>query len=114
MVATRLGNGASWRTCWPGGRCPNGTEAHPDADTLPALPQEFRGYCLHLDFREAQFITASGLGRLVSWHLRLQAQGGQLILMHVGEQVYEIFEVSQLTRILDVRPAAGAELTLAT
>ncbi len=84
-----------------------------DADTLFALPQEFRGYCLHLDFREARFITASGLGRLVNWHLRLQAQGGQLILMHVGEQVYEILEVTQLTRILEIRLEVGAELTLA-
>jgi CheY-like chemotaxis protein len=57
-----------------------------------------------VDFSDASLITAGGLGQMVTWHVQLRAQGEQLILMHVGEQVYEVFEVTQLTRILDIRP----------
>jgi anti-anti-sigma regulatory factor len=85
-----------------------------DAETVHTLPTGFCEQGLYVDFRDALVITAGGLGQLVTWHLHLQAQGEQLILMHVAEQVYEIIEVTQLTRILDVRPAVGAELTLAT
>ncbi len=82
-----------------------------DADAVQALPQEFRGCVLQVDCSDASVITAGGLGQLVTWHLHLQAQGGQLILLHVGEQLYEVFEVTRLTQVLDIRPERAAILT---
>jgi CheY-like chemotaxis protein/anti-anti-sigma regulatory factor len=81
-----------------------------DADTIHTLPQEFREQTLYLDFSDASVITAGGLGQLVAWHVDLRAQGEQLILMHVGEQVCEVFEVTQLTQILDIRPIGRAPM----
>ena len=56
-----------------------------------------------LDMSEVKVLTASGLGQLITLHNRLRASGGQLVLCNVGERAYEVFEVTRLTDLLDVR-----------
>jgi anti-anti-sigma factor len=69
---------------------------------------------LRLDLGEVRFLTSTALNSFVALHKRLQAHGGQLVLVNVTEAVYEIFDVSRLHQLLDVqpqgRPAAGPAL----
>jgi anti-anti-sigma factor len=58
---------------------------------------------LHLDLAAVQFLTSTGLGKLVALHKRVAAAGGRLTLTRVCPQVYEVFEVTRLTQLLDVR-----------
>jgi anti-anti-sigma regulatory factor len=77
-----------------------------DADSIRTLPQKVRRNGLQLDCAETLAITAGGLGQLVRWHLHLRTQGRRLVLVHVGEEMCEILEVTQLTLVLDVHPAS--------
>ena len=85
-----------------------------DGDSVLALARHFcrprseRGpHRLHLDFRDVALVTASGLGQLVALHQALQATGGQLTLARLGASLYEVFEVTHLSQVLDVRPWAS-------
>jgi anti-anti-sigma factor len=59
---------------------------------------------LVLDLGEVKVPTAGGLGELVALHHRLRASRRQLVLCNVGPQAFEVFELTRLTQLLDVRP----------
>jgi anti-anti-sigma factor len=63
-----------------------------------------RRHRLHLDFRDVQLVTASGLGQLVALHRALQARGGRLTLSRLSAPLREVFEVTRLAGVLDIRP----------
>jgi anti-anti-sigma regulatory factor len=58
-----------------------------------------------LDLGGVRVPTAGGVGRLVALHTRLRASGGRLVLCNVGQRAFEVFELTRLTELLDVRPA---------
>ena len=64
---------------------------------------------LVLDLSEVNDLTAGGLGQLVSLHKRLRASGGHLVLCNVGERAYEVFEVTRLIDLLDVRQTSDSK-----
>jgi anti-anti-sigma factor len=59
---------------------------------------------LHLDLGAVELLTASGLGRLVGLHHELRNAGVELALVNVPGRVHEVFEVTRLTEVLDIRP----------
>src|SRR5690349_20972531 len=65
---------------------------------------------LRLDLGRVHFLTSTVLGKLVGLHKRVRAAGGELALLNVTGDVYEVFEVTRLHRFLDVRrpPRAAA------
>ena len=63
---------------------------------------------VHLDFRDVEIVTASGLGRLVALQQILRAQGGRLVLANLNSLLHEVFEVTHLTKVLHVRPPRNA------
>jgi anti-anti-sigma factor len=63
-----------------------------------------RSVRLRLDLADVRVATAGGLGQLVRLHKALRARGGKLTLRNVEEPVYEVFRVTRLTEVLDVRP----------
>jgi len=62
---------------------------------------------VHLDLVGVEFPTAGGLGHLVALHAELRAAGARLVLCNVGGVVREVFELTGLTRVLEVRPKRG-------
>lgn len=65
---------------------------------------EASGRHLLLDLAGVECVTAGGLGELVALHNRLRDSGGRLVLVNVGERAFEVFAVTGLTGLLDVRP----------
>jgi anti-anti-sigma factor len=61
---------------------------------------------LLLDLAGVESSTASGLGKLVALHKKLQAAGVELTFCNVEPLVYEAVEVTGLNKLLDVRPKA--------
>jgi anti-anti-sigma regulatory factor len=57
---------------------------------------------LHLDLGGVTSPTAGVLGQLVRLHKELHARGVGLVLWNVG--AYEVFELTRLTEVLDLRP----------
>jgi anti-anti-sigma factor len=68
---------------------------------------EETGRCrLALDLGNVVYLFSDVLGLFISLHKQLHAVGGQLTLINVREELFEIFHYTQLDRILDIRKAA--------
>jgi anti-sigma B factor antagonist len=83
-------------------------------EQLSLLVHEGKVEDLVLDFAGVRSVDSTGLGKLIGLHKKVQRAGGRLILINVFPRVYEAFESTRLTRLLDVRmpgadePPAGA------
>src|SRR4051812_42183488 len=56
-----------------------------------------------LDFAGVGFLNSDGLATLVMLHKKLRAAGGKLAVFNVQPRVYEVFAVTCLNQLLDVR-----------
>jgi anti-anti-sigma factor len=63
---------------------------------------------LELDMGRVRYLTSTGLGQLVAVHNRLRDLGRSLAVVNVSPRVHELFTVTRLTRVLDIRTAAAA------
>lgn len=79
----------------------------PRVETLDEKLLAFGVRQLNLDFRDVKFVSGQGLGKLTRLHRKLD-----LTLCNVCPHVYEVFEITRLTGILDVRPRAARKLAL--
>ena len=57
-----------------------------------------------LDFANVEFLTSAALGALVGLHKKAARLGGRLAVRNLDPVLYEIFAVTHLDRVLDVRP----------
>jgi anti-anti-sigma factor len=73
------------------------------AEELSELASRGPGLRLCLDLARVRYLTSTGLNQCVALHNRLRSAGGQLILANATGLVYEAFDVTRLTRLLDVR-----------
>ena len=60
---------------------------------------------LQLDLAAVGFLSSSGLVMLVGLHKLVAAAGGRLRLTQLSPRVYEVFEITKLTSLLDVQRA---------
>ncbi len=58
---------------------------------------------IHLDLAGVKLPTADGLGALVILNKELRARGGALVLFNVAAAVHEVFVLTQLVKVLEVR-----------
>ncbi|HEV3261884.1 MAG TPA: STAS domain-containing protein [Gemmataceae bacterium] len=58
---------------------------------------------LHLDLAKVRFLSSTWLGKFITILKSLRAAGGQLTLYNTDAQIYEVFEVTRLTQLLDIR-----------
>jgi anti-sigma B factor antagonist len=63
---------------------------------------------LLLDFGNVTYLSSSALGLLLRLRKALHARGGRLTLCHLAPQVYEVFEVTKLHTLFDIRQGEGA------
>src|SRR5262249_3876585 len=61
-----------------------------------------------LDLSNVTFMSSDGLGTLMVLHSKLCAAGGHLTICNASPAVMEILEITQVTRLLDVRPTDSA------
>src|SRR4051794_2817216 len=59
------------------------------------------------DFDNVDYLASIGLGKLVALQKQIQARGGRLTVINVRDSVYQVFEVTRLVKILDVRRKDG-------
>jgi anti-anti-sigma factor len=60
---------------------------------------------LELDLGAVRYLTSTSLGKLVALNKRVRERGSRLVLANVTSLVHELFEVTQLHRVLDIRAA---------
>jgi anti-anti-sigma factor len=77
-------------------------------DQLLALADEPSESDLLLDFGNVEYLTSTALGTLVSLHKKLLARGRHLAVGNLSPQVHEVFAVTRLDKLLNLR-LAGQE-----
>jgi anti-sigma B factor antagonist len=80
-------------------------------DQLLALAEEPDTQSLVLDFSNVDFLTSAALGTLVQLHKKLAEAGRQLKIRNLRPQIYEVFTVTRLDLLLDLK-LQGAEVPL--
>src|SRR5687768_12013196 len=79
------------------------TYIHSVGDKLTQLADQVGDGELRLDLDQVDYVGSTALGKFVSLHKQLDRQGGGLILENVSPFVCEIFTLTRLNTILDVR-----------
>jgi anti-anti-sigma factor len=83
-------------------------EAERARPRLFGLAQSRPGRDLRLDLGGLEYLSSTGLGLLVALDRHVRAAGGHLSLHNVAAPVYEVFSVTRLTTLLDVRQDAAS------
>jgi anti-anti-sigma factor len=78
-------------------------------ERLLRLVEEKGRVRLLLDMGNISYVTSGTLGMLLILHRKLHSVLGRLVLINVQPHIYEIFAITNLTRLLDVRPAGVKE-----
>ncbi|MGQ9576353.1 MAG: STAS domain-containing protein [Thermoguttaceae bacterium] len=58
---------------------------------------------LVLNFAGVDFLSSAALGKLITLDKRVKAHNGQLILCGIRPQIYEVFVITKLNRLFDIR-----------
>jgi anti-anti-sigma factor len=74
---------------------------------LLAFAEGLQAGRLLLDFGNVAYLSSTALGLLLRLRKALHARGGRLTLCNLAPQVYEVFEVTRLHTLFDIRPQAG-------
>jgi len=57
---------------------------------------------LVLNFANVRFMTSAMLGLLVRIHKRVGERGGELELRNLDQNLYKLFEITQLTKVFNI------------
>jgi anti-sigma B factor antagonist len=63
-----------------------------------------------LSFRKVEFLSSAVLGRLVRLHKALQSTGGRLILCRIPPTIFEVFKLTKLDKVLNIKADTGDAL----
>ena len=63
---------------------------------------------LHVDFAEVNYISSAGLGVFISYLDEIKRQGGKLVISNVADNVYDVFTILGLNRLLTILGAGEA------
>ena len=67
------------------------------------LVEQDRRVKLLLNFSTVDFLSSSALGKLISLDKKVKAHGGTLKLSNISAEIYEVFAITKLTRLFDIK-----------
>lgn len=85
-------------------------------DSIMSVIEQAERINLILDFHNVRFLSSAVLGLLIRVSKKIYEHEGQLRLCNINARIYEIFKITRLTKIFDIRPdieAAAESLTMA-
>jgi anti-anti-sigma factor len=77
-------------------------------NTLLAFIEQLAQPEVVLDFEKVYFLSSVGLTILLTLHKRLRMNGRRLTVLNLQPHVYDVFTVTHLNEILDVRQQQAA------
>jgi anti-anti-sigma factor len=83
-------------------------DRHPADERLLSGLVELEQRHISLDFGKVKFLTNLGLAMLVRCRKRLAERGRRLVILHLQPHIYELFTVTRLNSVLDVRQHEAA------
>ena len=73
-------------------------------DQLCSLVDEQGQRKILLDFSNVEYLSSAALGRFIILHKKAIAAGGRLVLYNIDPpQIYEVFAVTKLNKLFDIR-----------
>jgi len=54
------------------------------------------------NMHDVGFIDSSGVGMLITCHQDLKSVGGQLVLMNLSDDIYDLFEMTSIDRLFEI------------
>jgi anti-sigma B factor antagonist len=73
-------------------------------EELIRLVEKFGTHQLLLNFGQIENLSSYMLAMLVDLHKKLQARSGRLALCAIHPDVYQVFELTRLTKIFNIYP----------
>lgn len=58
---------------------------------------------LLLNFSAVEFLSSAALGKLITLDKKVKAVSGALKLCHIQPEIYEVFSITKLNRLFDIR-----------
>ena len=58
---------------------------------------------LLLDFSSVDFLSSAALGKLITLDKKIKSHGGVLKLSNIRPEIYEVFAITKLNRLFDIR-----------
>lgn len=56
-----------------------------------------------LDFASVDFLSSAALGKLITLDKKTKSHGGVLKLANIRPEIYEVFAITKLNRLFDIR-----------
>ncbi len=56
-----------------------------------------------LDFANVEYLSSAALGKLITMDKKVKASKGKLRLCNIRPEIYEVFEITRLNKIFDIR-----------
>jgi anti-sigma B factor antagonist len=58
---------------------------------------------LLLDFANVEFLSSAALGKLITLDKKVKLHGGRLKLSGIRPQIYEVFAITKLNKLFDIK-----------
>ena len=66
------------------------------------MEQEKRKNLL-LNFSSVEFLSSAALGKLITLDKKVKANGGRLKLSNIRPEIYEVFAITKLNKLFDIK-----------
>ena len=63
-----------------------------------------------LDFSNVEYLSSAALGKLITMNKKVADAGGQLRLCSIRPDIYEVFAITRLNKVFDIRDTQEAAL----
>jgi len=63
-----------------------------------------------LDFDGVEFLSSAALGKLITFDRKVKTSKGRLKMCGIASGILEVFQVTKLNKVFDIRPDAGEAL----
>ena len=58
---------------------------------------------IRLNFTSVEFISSAALGKLITLDKKVNSQGGALKLSNIRPEIYEVFAITKLNKLFDIK-----------
>ena len=58
---------------------------------------------LLLNFQQVEFLSSAALGKLITLDKKVKAHGGRMKLSNIRPEIYEVFAITKLNKLFDIK-----------
>lgn len=56
-----------------------------------------------LNFSNVDYLSSAALGKFITLNKKVQAKNGRLVMCHINEDIFEVFEITRLDRLFNIQ-----------